>query len=150
VSLLSVEDQFVASMIGNAALLALIGTRLYDRQLPQDAVFPCAVFQRISTNSLQTHGGYDNSRNFTPNLSNSGMTRFQVRVFPDRAVARPADQARQIVQAFSVALQSFNAYDGSNKGPNRTTNNRAEIAPELQPPLPIETFDVFIPYADNT
>ena len=153
-SILTVEDQFFASMTADATVASYLGSgssaRLYDSQLPMNAVFPCAVYERISTVPQYTHGAPDNSNVFRANLGNAGKTRFQVTVFGDPTAVRPANSARQIAQAIIDAIKNFNAWDGTTRGPNQVLNQRGGVQPNTQPPIPFQRFDVFIPYADNT
>ena len=145
-SLLTVEEQFATHCLADATITGYLTTRLYDTQIPQGAVFPCAVYERISTNRLYTHGAPDNSNVFRGNNGNAGRTRFQVTVYSDIS----PNQARQIAQAFIDALSTFNAWDGSTRGPNQIVNQRGGVSTNTHPPLPFQRFDVFIPYADNT
>ena len=53
---MSIESSLFTALTGNAALTALIGTRLYPDAMPQGAVLPCIVYQRISTPRTQGFG----------------------------------------------------------------------------------------------
>src|SRR5437016_13842522 len=101
-SIYSVEDQFYAAMLADATVAAYLAgppARLYDANIPQGAKYPCAVYDRISTIRINTHGAPDNANVWHGNTSTSGKTRFQVTVFGDPAAVRPANAARQIAQA---------------------------------------------------
>lgn len=155
-SIVSVESQFTAAMQADAVVPTYFGGpnapggakpwRLYDTQLPQNAMYPAATYQRVSTKRIQTHGAPDNSGVFHGNNQNAGFIRFQIRVWSDIS----PDNARQAMQAIFDALKNFNAWDGSTRGPNQILNQFGGVEPQTQPPLPFQHLDVLIPFADAT
>ncbi len=153
-SITTVEEQFATAMLSDATVAGYFGGphdphgaspgRLYDTQLPQNVSYPCAAYQRISTRRIQTHGAPDNNGVFQGNNQNAGFTRFQITVWSDVS----ANQARQATQALVDALRSFNAWDGTTRGPNQILNQHGGVEPQTQPPIPFQRFDVLIPFAD--
>lgn len=46
----SAETRMYSALTGNAALVALVGARIYPVQAPQGTAFPMLIFRRITTN----------------------------------------------------------------------------------------------------
>jgi hypothetical protein len=148
-TIVSVEDQLHAAMIADTTLQGFLGSgataRFYDTQLPQNPVYPCAAYQRISTTRPYVHaaGG---------SFSNMGKCRVQITIWADPHAARAFDQVRQIAAAFIAALQSFNPYDGraTTGGMTSILNQRGGIEPLTTPPIPRQDLDVQIYFSDAT
>lgn len=54
---MSIERDFKLHLAGQAALVALVGTRFYSLHLPQGVTLPALVYQRVNTPRARTHSG---------------------------------------------------------------------------------------------
>lgn len=138
----SLEERIHAAVIGNAAVSALLGDRLYLVQLPQGPEFPCAVYQRISTVPVTT-------MNQAANWQGMGWCRFTFQVWckgPSAGI-----QTDTISRAIQVALQSFNGYNqaATQQAPNFLLTRTMSVEPNTQPPLYTSRSDYKIFYTEN-
>jgi hypothetical protein len=88
----AIEDALRAVLLGDADVAALVAARVYPIKLPQSAVFPAVVYQRVST-----VGGFALG---TP----VGPTRSRVQL---SAWAATYGQARQLGEAVVHALNGW-------------------------------------------
>ena len=54
---MAVEDGLYAELAGNAGVSAIVGTRIYPEQRPQNSAVPAITYQRVSVERLQTLTG---------------------------------------------------------------------------------------------
>lgn len=135
----SVEQRFRDGILADPVVASLIGIRLYDRQLPQNPVYPCGVYQRISTVPIysQQLGGSN---------AQMGWIRFQVDVFASGPGSGLA--ASNLAVAITNALQGFNLSGQPEsptvlrQAPNYLVMRKSGVKPDLQPPLFTERLDV--------
>lgn len=59
---MEIEELLVGMMLGDAAVAALVGDRVYPLVIPQDAPLPAITYQEIETAALATAGGDDGRR----------------------------------------------------------------------------------------
>lgn len=142
----TLETRFRAAIIGNAGVAALIVDRMFDRQLPQNPIFPCIRFQRISTIPLY-------SQENDSDQASVGWTRFQVDAIADGPDG--GNVATAIALAVSKALQTFNLWSLPaspvvvNAAPNTVLNRRTGIEPSTKQPLFKEIVDVRCWYSEQ-
>ncbi len=133
----SLESRLHSAFVGDAGVSALIGTRLYDRQLPPTPTYPCAAYQRISTIPL-----YSQERG--SEQGGVGWARFQISMWASGQ--NGGNDSDAIATAFANALQGFNLWSPPaspvvvNTAPNYVLNRRAGIEPNTNPPV----FKVFL------
>jgi len=82
----TIEEAVVTRMQGYAGLAALVGTRVYPLQVPQDVDLPAIAYQKISSPKTTSHGGD----------SHLAQSRIQFTIQADtyRAAKAVADQVR--------------------------------------------------------
>lgn len=132
---MSVEASLRAAMIADAGVAGKIAARLYLGQIPQNPTYPCAAYQRISTQRLYAHmlGGQQGA---------FGWSRFQFTSFG--AGPTGGADAEATSAALRAALQTFNlaAVAASPQvllqAPNFVLNELMHI--EAQPEQPIFKF----------
>lgn len=56
------EEAVYAILVEDAAVGALVGTRVYPQRIPQDVELPAVAYSRISTRRAQRHGGTGEGR----------------------------------------------------------------------------------------
>jgi len=83
------EEAVYAILTEDAAVGALVGTRVYPQAIPQDVGLPATAYARISTKRVKRHGG------------SSGLKRARVQV---NSTAREYDEAKAVAAAVCGAL----------------------------------------------
>lgn len=58
----TIEEQLVGMMLGDAALAAIVGDRVYPLVVPQETPLPAVTYQELETRALATAGGDDGRR----------------------------------------------------------------------------------------
>ncbi len=131
---LAVEEQIRAGLLADAGVAALLGTRVYIDQLPQNPnPYPVATVQRISDVPYYTQqppGGTQAS---------VGWCRISITVWCDGATA---SQVREnLCRAIIIAMQTFSCYDLPSsplvvrQAPNLLLNRRHTVEPQTRQPL---------------
>ena len=87
-----IEIALYSKLINDAGVSALISNRLYLGKLPQNPTYPCALYNRITTNRVQSMAG------------STGLVEasFEVIAFADTQLA-----ALQLADAIRSCLDSF-------------------------------------------
>lgn len=137
----TIEQQLRESLLANAGVSALIGTRLYLVQKAQGSAYPCVAYQRISTQRQYHHvlGG---------NQASTAWSRFQFTIWADGKTGGEVTQ--QVSAALRAALQTFNlaAQPASpavlRQAPNFVLNEHMTNEPNPQQPLFKSILDVKI------
>lgn len=149
---MSVESILRAELLSDAGLSALIGDRLYLVQLPQNPIYPCGIYQRVSTTPLyiQTRG-----RNpLTGGQATIGQVRFSF-TFWSNDGAQGGAIVESIALALMAAMENVNliALPTSpatiTNAPNRLITRRMGIEPNTQPPLFKALLDFLCWYSDQ-
>lgn len=130
---LAVEEQVRNGLIADAGVTAIIGTRFYPDQLPQNPVYPCGTIQRVSDvpyYTQQSPGGTQAS---------VGWCRISVTIWCDGA---NASQVREdLARAIILAMQTFSCFDLPSsplvvrQAPNRLLNRRHGVEAQTRQPL---------------
>lgn len=94
---MSVETELVAVMGGNAAVAALVGTRIYPVALPQNATLPALVYQELNTVFRLRADGDSGQRE----------SRFQVSVWAEGSATTGYAQIKAGRAALVGALQGY-------------------------------------------
>lgn len=95
-----IEDGLYAYLIAQTAIKNLIGKRLYPDKLPQDPVLPALVYNNVGGSPVNQHSG--------PATLES--TRFQIDAF-----ARTSRDARLLIDAVRLALESYRGSMGDHR-----------------------------------
>lgn len=149
---MSVESILLADLLADAGLSALIGSRLYLVQLPQNPVYPCGVYQRVSTQPLYVH-----TRGRVPlngGQASIGRARFSFSFWSDNGATGGAI-VESIALALMAAMENVNliALPTSpatiNDAPNFLITRRMSIEPQTQPPLFKAMLDFMCWYSDQ-
>jgi Protein of unknown function (DUF3168) len=134
----SVESILRADLLADPGLSALIGDRLYLVQLPQNPVYPCGIYQRVSTIPM-----YVQTRGRSPLLGGQatvGWARFSFSFWSNDGA-----QGGAIVESIALALMA--AMENVNlcalpqspavvtQAPNFLITRRMGIEPQTEPPL---------------
>ena len=82
----TVKAALVARLMGDAGVVALVGSRVYPQVVPQDAAMPALAYQRISETPEYSHTGF----------SSLSRTRFQITVEAETMAS--VDAAAQAVR----------------------------------------------------
>lgn len=128
---MSVDATIRATVLANAAVTALLGTRLYPVTLDQNAINagqPCATYQRIAT----THDYAQDRSN--ANWGRTGWARMQFTAFGTGASG--AEQARSVASAIRVSLKDFAAAF--------VINDFERVEPDTVPPIFMRILDTRI------
>lgn len=136
---MSLEADLRTALLADAGVQAQIAQRLYLMQKPPRCSFPCAAYQRISTQRLYTQalGGSQATR---------GWCRFQVTIWGDTATG--GAQVLTVRDAILAALQTFNlgALPASpsvlSQAPNFILQERMGLEPQPEQPLVKYMMDV--------
>jgi hypothetical protein len=144
---MTLEQQVQNALVSDPAVNAIIGTRLYLLQLPQNPVYPAAVYQRVSTVPIYSHSPA------TGQQASVGWARFSITGWATGA------NSGAIMEAFAAAvlaaLQTFNAWalptspQVITQSPNYIVGRRMSIEPQTDPPLFMAAIDVRICYRDQ-
>jgi hypothetical protein len=144
---MTLEQIFQNAMVSNPGVNAIIGNRLYLVQLPQNPVYPAAVYQRISTVPIYSHSPD------TGQQGTVGWARFQVTAWATGATSGATMEA--FAAAVLSALQTFNAWalptspQVITQSPNYIVGRRMSIEPQTDPPLFMAVIDIKICYRDQ-
>lgn len=140
----TLDERLRAAFLADAGVSALIGNRLYDRQIAQNQPqYPCAAYQRISTIPLYSQE-HDSAQGTT------GWARYQITIWADTPSGGII--AQNVAQAFADALQTFNLWNLPaspvilQSAPNYLLNQRAGIEPNTKQPLFKEFLDIKVWY----
>lgn len=143
----ALEQQIYSALTGDSGMQAVIGTRLYLVQLPQNPTYPCAAFQRVDTVPIYSHSPDSGEQ------AAVGWARYQ---FTCWASGPSGGQlTEQFALALRNALQTFNAWalptspEVLAQAPNFIVSRRMGIEPQTQPPLFKAIIDVRICYQDQ-
>jgi phage tail protein X len=90
-----IESKVYAALSGNAALAALVSTRIYPLQFPQGVTVPALTYERISTERQYSLTGY------------SGIEQVGLQVM---VLASTYAQARQVSDAVVSAMEGAAAF----------------------------------------
>lgn len=94
---MTIEAGIFAHLIGNAGVVALVGTRIYPLLVPQDAEMPALAYQRISGPRDHAHDG----------ASGLALARIQLTF-----VAASYDGAKSLAAAVRAAMDGFSGMMG--------------------------------------
>lgn len=143
----TLDERLRAAFLADAGVSALIGNRLYDRQIAQNPPqYPCAAYQRISTIPLY-------SQEHDSDQASVGWARYQITVWADGP--NGGIIAANVAKAFSDALQGFNLWNQPaspvvvQSAPNYILNRRAGIEPNTKQPLFKEFIDIKCWYSEQ-
>jgi hypothetical protein len=141
-----------ADLLADAGLAGLIGDRLYLVQLPQNPIYPCGVYQRVSTQPL-----YVQTRGRTPltgGQATIGWARFSFKFWSNDG-QQGGSIVESIANALMAAMETVNliALPQSpvviNNAPNFLLTRRMGVEPQTQPPLYFEMLDFKLWYSDQ-
>lgn len=59
---MTIEEQLVAMMLGDAGLAEIVGDRVYPLVVPQETPLPAVTYQEVDTRALASAGGDDGRR----------------------------------------------------------------------------------------
>jgi hypothetical protein len=143
---LSLENTLYVAVLADAGLSAIIGTRFYPIQFPQNPTLPAAVYQRISTVPYYTHAA-----NLTSDQGSSAWIRIQITAKFQTQAGSPSisgmSQALSFYDAFRVFLGSFGVATGSpatvKQAPNFLQGGgfNYTLEPGTNQPIVVATFD---------
>lgn len=140
------EETIRAALLADDGVSALLGANLYIVQLPPATPFPCATFQRVSTNPIYTIDQPTNWGTF-------GWARFTFSIWCQGPSS--AAQSDQIAQAIQSAMLGFNASVEATsppvviQAPNFLIGRRMLVEPQTSPPLFKAILDYRIAYYDS-
>jgi hypothetical protein len=143
---ISLETLIRQTLVGNAGLVALMGTNWYLYQLPQNPPYPCGTIARISTVPITT---MDQSQPW----QQTGWARIQFDVFCQGPSS--GTQTDTIARAIQSAMLGLNAGEpqGSPElvlpAPNFLLNRRMLIDTEPNPPVFRASLDYRIYYQEQ-
>ncbi len=135
-----IKERFASALLADSGVSSFIGNRL-DRQLPQNPVFPCCSYARISDVPLYSQE-HDSAQGTTR------WARFQVDVWSKSDI-----EADQVADAIEAALQTFNLWLQPSSpfvltsAPNTVLMRRDGIEPNTQPPIFREILDIKVWYS---
>lgn len=95
---MSMETDLRDKILGNAAVAALIGTRMYPESAAYGTALPCLVMQRISTHHTHSHSG----------ISGYAVARMQITALAETPEGRIA-----LGEAVRLAIDAFVGTQGS-------------------------------------
>lgn len=127
---MTTEQQLRTALLADPGVQALIGSRLYVVQLPQNPTFPCVAYQRIATTPLNVHV-------LGNRQASTGTARFQFTIFA--ATQTGAQSVLEIADALKAALQTFNLGQQPQSpsilrgAPNFVLNEFMRIDPDIAP-----------------
>lgn len=101
--MLTIEEALKAHLTANAGLVALIASRVYPVQLPQNPTLPAMVYNRISGERVQHMEG----------SSGLASPRFQFDSF-----GRTYAEAKGVSEALRLAVEGFSGTMGGVNGPD--------------------------------
>lgn len=142
---MTLEQQIYNGLLADTGVTAFIGTRLFLIQLPQNPTYPCASYQRISTNPLYTQENADQGT--------VGWARFQISGFFEGA--QSGLQCEEFAKAVTAALQTFNAGQPPasppvlGTPPNYVMGRSMRVQPQTQPPIYMCVIDAKLWYNDS-
>lgn len=93
---MSIERSIFEHLKANAGVFALVADRIYDQRRPQNPVYPCIVFLRISTPRDITHDG--------PSGLASPRFEFDCYALDETAAGQVADAVRLALNGFSGSM----------------------------------------------
>lgn len=143
---MTLEQNLRTNIMNDSGVTAVLGDRLYITRLPQNPVYPCAVYQRISTVRQPTMNQQGNTR-----WMSSGWARFQFTTFSNDG-AGGAAAAIAAADAIRAALPKFNlsSEGGPMTGaPNFVVGERAGDIPDTMPPVYTQMLDVKVFFRDQ-
>lgn len=82
----SIEESFVVLLAGVPGFAAVVGDRLYPDRLPQNVVYPAAVYSRISTVRETDTGGLSGMQTVRLQLGAYGPRRAELQAAIEAAV----------------------------------------------------------------
>ena len=144
---MTLEQIIQNALVADPGVSAVIGSRLYLLQLPQNPTYPAAVFQRVSTVPIYSH---------SPDVGQQGsvgVARFSFTAWATGAHSGATMEA--CAAAILAALQTFNAWalptspQVITQAPNYVVGRRMGIEPQTDPPLFMSVIDVKIFYRDQ-
>lgn len=98
-----IEKALVARLLSQAAVTALVGTRVHPNGLPQDPTFPAVSYTRISGVHEHSHSG----------VSNLITARFQFNSWADDVAGAGYGQAKALAKVVRVALDAYVGADAN-------------------------------------
>lgn len=127
---MSVDATIRGTLLANAALVALIGTRLFPEPLDQNAIAigPCLTMARVSTQHLYAQDQAN------PNWGRNGWARVQFSAFGTGKSG--AAVAESVASAVRVALKGFSSAF--------VINERQQVEPNTVPPVYMRILDTKI------
>lgn len=122
-----IEEALYSRMTAHAGLAALVGTRVYPDQLPQNPTLPAVVYQRIDTRRESAMGadapigfplfqvtGWAKEAGGKSARKNALELAVQIRAALQRYRGTPAGQTTEILDCFVV--DERDAYDDAERG----------------------------------
>lgn len=96
---MSIESALRAILVANTPVNTALGGRIYPTRTPDNATFPCASYQRVSTQREHT---LESAGNFT-------TCYFQIDIWTPRVSGAQggADLAREIARKIQTALDGY-------------------------------------------
>lgn len=137
-----VEQTFRDAMLADAAVVAIVAQRFYLHKFPQNAVFPCISYDRISTVKTYVHTLGAAQGSF-------GWVRFQATCYGGDG-PNGTSISLSLADAVIAALQTFNAAAAPaspvvlRQAPNFLLNQRDGICEQLQQPIYTQVLDLKI------
>lgn len=95
-----IEDALYTYLMAQTAIRNIIGTRLYPDKLPQDPTLPALVYNNVGSSPMVQHSG----------PAKLESTRFQFDAF-----ARTSRDARLLIDAVRLALESYRGSMGTHR-----------------------------------
>lgn len=141
---MTLEQQLHDAVVADPGLSAILGSRFFLVQLPQNPTYPSAVYQRVSTVPIYTHSTLGAGQ------ASVGWSRFQITAWFNGASGGAA--ALDFFSKFMAFLQTFNAYQLPAspfviaQAPNFLVGSgfRLEWEPQPQQPLAKAMLDIKI------
>lgn len=154
----SVETELRTALIADAGINAVLGNRLYWPTLPQQPQYPVAIFRRVSTQMLRSHGTQVGGIR----LPGTGWCRISFTIWSDLSPTQTrgsssgaADELNSVVQAILAALNHINLCAVPESpvttlsAPNFFLGLRDGVESNVQPPLPVNYLDVMVWFSDQ-
>ena len=81
---MSFESTLYAYLSGYTGLTALISTKIYPDNVPQDTAPPYIFYQEVYRQKMYTHNGYNGTSEWSIQISSFATTRASVRAIADQ------------------------------------------------------------------
>ncbi len=144
---MTLEENLRTNIVNDSGVAAVLGNRLYITRLPQNPVYPCATYQRISTERYPTMDQQGNSR-----WESCGWARFQFTTYSNDGAGGAAaaiaalDAIRHSLPKFNLAAENGVPFSGA---ANFVLSERAGDIPDTMPPVYTQMLDAKVFFRDQ-